>query len=407
MCPAPAFLAWRRIAEMRCGGFGGQKMKLTKKILAALVLASVLGSAGCGAQNGGETAAKDTTPQEAAAEGTPAMEVAAEEAEAASQARMAADGGEAAEADHGSAEGAEDADGKNGKHRVAADDETVAPSQVVEEGMEPVYADALREGMYPVQVDSSSSMFRVTECTLSVKDGEMTALMTMSGDGYTRLYLGTAEEAAEAEMTAAAEGGADVSEGGADTPEAGADTSAALADGAGFIPAEVTEDGVCRFQVPVSALDTGIDCCAFSRRKEMWYDRVLVFRSDSLPQEAFAEGVIATAESLGLADGSYTVEVSLEGGSGRASVQSPASLEIRDGAAYATIVWSSANYDYMRIGAEKYLWSGDGDFSAFAIPVAAFDRKLTVFADTTAMSEPHEIEYTLFFDSDTIEEAVQ
>lgn len=189
--------------------------------------------------------------------------------------------------------------------------------------------------------------------------------------------------------------------------EAGADSSAALAGGAGFIPAEETEDGVCRFQVPVSALDTGIDCCAFSRRKEMWYDRVLVFRSDSLPQEAFAEGVIATAESLGLADGSYTVEVSLEGGSGRASVQSPASLEIRDGAAYATIVWSSANYDYMRIGEEKYLWSGDGDFSAFAIPVEAFDRKLTVFADTTAMSEPHEIEYTLYFDSDTIEEAVQ
>ena len=115
-------------------------MKLTKKILAALVLAFALGSAGCGAQNGGETAAKETTPQEAAAEGTSAMEVAAEEAEAASQARMAADGGEAAEADQGSAEGAEDAGGKNGKHRVAADDETVAPSQVVEEGMEPVYA---------------------------------------------------------------------------------------------------------------------------------------------------------------------------------------------------------------------------------------------------------------------------
>jgi len=360
----PGMAAYRR--EMRCGGFGGQKMKLTKKILAALVLAFALGSAGCGAQNGGETAA---------------MEVAAEEAEAASQARMAADGGEAAEADQGSAEGAEDADGKNGKHRVAADDETVAPSQVVEEGMEPVYADALREGTYPVQVDSSSSMFRITECTLTVKDGEMTALMTMSGDGYTRLYLGTAEEAAEAEVENEA--------------------------GSGFIPAEVTEDGVCRFQVLVSALDAGIDCCAFSRRKEMWYDRVLVFRSDSLPQEAFAEGVIATAESLGLADGSYTVEVSLEGGSGRASVQSPASLEIRDGAAYATIVWSSANYDYMRIGEEKYLWSGDGEYSAFEIPVAAFDRKLTVFADTTAMSEPHEIEYTLFFDSDTIEEAVQ
>ena len=218
-------------------------------------------------------------------------------------------------------------------------------------------------------------MFRVTECSLTVKDGEMTAWMTMSGDGYTKLYMGTAQEAAQA--------------------------------ASGMIEAQTGEGGVSRFSVPVAALDMGIDCSAFSRRKEMWYDRVLVFRSDSLPQEAFADGVIATAESLGLEDGFYTAEVILEGGSGRASVQSPASIEVRDGTAYAEIVWSSSNYDYMRIGEEKYLWSGEGESSSFTIPVSAFDRKLTVWADTVAMSEPHEIEYTLFFDSGTIKEAVQ
>ena len=40
--------------------------------------------------------------------------------------------------------------------------------------------------------------------------------------------------------------------------------------------------------------------------------------------------------------------------------------------------------------------------SAFIVPVAALDEELPVAADTVAMSEPHEIEYTLFFDSASI-----
>ena len=38
----------------------------------------------------------------------------------------------------------------------------------------------------------------------------------------------------------------------------------------------------------------------------------------------------------------------------------------------------------------------------FEIPVTVFDRKMAVAADTTAMSTPHEIEYTLLFDSSSI-----
>lgn len=38
----------------------------------------------------------------------------------------------------------------------------------------------------------------------------------------------------------------------------------------------------------------------------------------------------------------------------------------------------------------------------FEIPVTVFDRKMAVAADTTAMSTPHEIEYTLQFDSASI-----
>jgi hypothetical protein len=41
--------------------------------------------------------------------------------------------------------------------------------------------------------------------------------------------------------------------------------------------------------------------------------------------------------------------------------------------------------------------------STFQIPVAGFDYKLPVVADTTAMSTPHEISYTLTFDSTTLQ----
>ena len=102
-------------------------------------------------------------------------------------------------------------------------------------------------------------------------------------------------------------------------------------------------------------------------------------------------------------DGTYTASVTLEGGSGRATVESPAVLRCEDGKFYAAIVWSSPNFDYMKVDGEKYLPINTEGNSAFEIPVAAFDKKLDVIADTVAMSEPHEVEYTLFFDSATLQ----
>ena len=102
-------------------------------------------------------------------------------------------------------------------------------------------------------------------------------------------------------------------------------------------------------------------------------------------------------------DGTYTASVTLEGGSGRATVQSPAVLRCEGGKFYATIVWSSPNFDYMKVNGEKYLQTNTEGNSTFEIPVAAFDQKLDVIADTVAMSEPHEVEYTLFFDSATLQ----
>lgn len=255
---------------------------------------------------------------------------------------------------------------------VEATEETAEQQSVGTEGMTPVLASELRDGVYQIQVDSSSSMFRIEACELTVKDGSMTADMKMGGTGYLKLYMGTGEEAAKA-------------------PEEK------------MIPFEEAADGSHHFTVPVEALDKELDCAAFSKKKEKWYDRVLVFRADSLPADALTDAAQVTAESLGLADGCYTVEVSMEGGSSRVSVESPAKLVVKDQKAVAEIVWSSPNYDYMKIGEEKFLpVNQGGETSVFEIPVTVFDRKMAVAADTTAMSTPHEIEYTLLFDSASI-----
>ena len=263
------------------------------------------------------------------------------------------------------AEGAyDDAPAKNIQNQ-----ESGSLGDAVKDGMEPVSADALKDGVYEVRVDSSSGMFRITECELTVQDGAMSAVMTMSGTGYLKLYMGTGAEAEH------------------------------------FIPFVENADGKHTFRVPVEALDKEINCSAFSRKKETWYDRVLVFCSGSLPAEAFADGEAATAKSLKLEDGSYTVAVRLEGGSGRASVETPAALRVEDGNAFAVITWGSSNYDYMKVDGERLDLISTGGNSSFEIPVRVFDRKMPVIADTIAMSEPHEVEYTLVFDSTTIKKA--
>ena len=247
---------------------------------------------------------------------------------------------------------------------------TAAQLEVGFEGMEPIYADSVKSGEYDIKVDSSSSMFKITACKLIAADGKMTAKMTMSGSGYEYLYMGTEEEAEKASES-------------------------------DRIPAENTDDTVS-FTVPVEALDKEIDCAAFSKRKEQWYGRKLVFRADSLPKDIFSEYMLTSVESLSLEDGEYKVDVKLEGGSGKASVQSPAKLTIKDGKAFAEIIWSSNKYDYMVVGGEKIMHVSTDEFSVFEIPVDGFDYKMKISADTTAMSTPHEIEYTLFFDSASV-----
>ena len=99
-----------------------------------------------------------------------------------------------------------------------------------------------------------------------------------------------------------------------------------------------------------------------------------------------------------LEDGEYSIQVDLEGGSGKASVSSPTLMLVKNGRMYAQLQWSSSNYDYMIVGGEKFLnESEEGRNSVFTIPVTALDDKMEVIADTLAMGAPHEIDYTLTF----------
>jgi len=254
---------------------------------------------------------------------------------------------------------------------VTTTEKATAPQlEVGFSGMKAIYADSVNEGEYDIDVDSSSSMFKITACKLKVAGGKMTAEMTMSGNGYEYLFMGTeddAEKAAESD----------------------------------YINAETLGETVS-FTVPVEALDKEIDCAAFSKRKEQWYGRKLVFRADSLPKEALGNGAITTLESLALEDGVYEIDVKLDGGSGKATIQSPAKLTVKDGEAYAEIIWSSNKYDYMVVDGEKILPLSTDEFSVFEIPVSGFDYRMPLSADTTAMSTPHEIEYTLILDSGSI-----
>lgn len=253
----------------------------------------------------------------------------------------------------------------NTSEQIAGEDDMAPVQEVGEEGMIPVFAGQLAEGTYPIEVDSSSSMFRIVKAELTVADGEMRAVITLSGKGYLQLFMGTGEEAV----------GASESD---------------------YILYAEDAEGAYTYELPVSALNQALECTSFSKKKEKWYDRQLVFRADTLPEEAFRKV---------LADGTYLMEVDLTGGSGKASVTSPAQVTVANGIPSALIEFSSSNYDYMLINGMKYLPVNTDGNSTFQIPVAVFDEEMTVIADTVAMSTPHEVEYTLTFHSDTAKAA--
>ncbi len=248
---------------------------------------------------------------------------------------------------------------------------SVAESAVSEAASESAAASSARtleNGTYTAEFDTDSSMFHVNEAsdgkgTLTVEDGQMTLHISLQSKKIVNLYVGMAADAPDHE---------------ADWLQPTTDT-VTYSDG--------TSEEVYGFDVPVEALDTDFQL-AILGTKGKWYDHTVSVRN----VEAQAAEAVETP-----ADGSYTCEVTLEGGSGRATVDSPAALTVADGKMTATIVWSSPNYDYMIVDGEKYLPTNTEGNSTFEIPVPALGVPLSVVADTVAMSTPHEIEYTLTF----------
>ena len=236
---------------------------------------------------------------------------------------------------------------------------------------------ALADGVYTADFDTDSSMFHANEAcdgkgTLTVKDGEMTIHVSLVSKTILNLFPGLAEDAQKD---------------GAVLLQPTTDT-VTYSDG--------LSEEVYGFDIPVPALDTEFDL-ALIGKKDVWYDHKV---SVSNPEPLESAG--KTAQDLGLADGSYTAEVAFSGGSGKSHIESPVTLTVKDGAVTATVVWSSSKYDYMLVDGERYDVLTTEPGSTFEIPVAAFDTDLTVIGDTTAMSTPHEIEYTLNFASATL-----
>ena len=252
---------------------------------------------------------------------------------------------------------------------VASEEEMSDVIDIVGEDMTPVTAEMLNDGEYDVEVDSSSSMFKIVGCVLRVENGAMSVRLYMKSEAYSYMYAGPAEEAAAADI-------------GELSP--------------------LSEDGEGRyFALTVDALDAGYICAAYSVRKQVWYPRTLVFRSDSLPLDAFRPEYVNTVETLGLSDGEYECEAVL-GGQGKAEIVSPVKLTVANGEAAARIVFTTSKIDYVIVNGEKILPADTTDGAAFDIPVQAFDRPIAIIVDSTAIKPATEVPYSITFISETL-----
>ena len=236
---------------------------------------------------------------------------------------------------------------------------------------------ALADGVYTADFNTDSSMFHANEAfdgkgTLTVKDGVMTIHVSLVSKTIVNLFPGLAEDAQKD---------------GAELLQPTTDT-VTYSDG--------LSEEVYGFDIPVPALDTEFDL-ALIGKKGVWYDHK-VSVSNPVPVEDAGK----TVQDLALADGTYTAEVAFSGGSGRSHVESPVTITVADGKATATLIWSSSKYDYMVVDGVRYDVLTTEPGSTFEIPVEVFDKDITVIGDTTAMSTPHEIEYTLNFSSGSL-----
>ena len=246
--------------------------------------------------------------------------------------------------------------------------ETAAPTTQSTEATVPVTTEAepeaparvLPDGVYTVDFETDSSMFRANEAcngkgTLTVTGGVQTLHVSLQSKKIVNLFPGTAEDAQKP---------------GAVWLEPTVDT-VTYSDG--------LSDEVFGFDVPVASVGQEFDL-AIIGTKGVWYNHTGSVRTP-VPQA-----------------GEYTCDVALSGGSGRAGVTTPTKL-VSDGETLtATIQWSSPYYEYMIVDGTRYEPIQTEGNSTFEIPVT-LDAELAVSASTVAMSQPHLVDYTLTFDS--------
>lgn len=250
------------------------------------------------------------------------------------------------------------------------------PAQTPAEPAEPENQCPLEDGVYSAKFKTDSTMFHANEackgrCKLTVENGTMTIHVSLASTGIVNLYPGLAEEAQKDE---------------AGWLQPSMDT-VTYEDG--------LSDEVHGFDIPVPFLDDEFDC-ALVGTKGKWYDHKV---SVSDPKEWIEEAAKAEAPQAAMG---ASIQVTLTGGSGKSTIESPCAIEQDEtGAYWATVVWSSSHYDWMELNNAHYEPETREPGSTFRIQVT-LDEDIPVQAQTSAMSTPHVIDYTLHFDSSTL-----
>lgn len=105
------------------------------------------------------------------------------------------------------------------------------------------------------------------------------------------------------------------------------------------------------------------------------------------------------------ADGTYPVEFTFEGGTGKGGVEA-VEAELAGGEVKTLVItMTSPNYDYCIYYGEQYINSSKEGNSVFTVPYVEENFLLT--ADTVAMSQPHEIDYTVTLNMDSLWKAAE
>lgn len=237
------------------------------------------------------------------------------------------------------------------------------------EAESPAQAAGLADGTYVVDFTTDHAMFHVNDANndkgiLTVKDGQMTVHVSLQSKKIVNLFYGSKEDAQKE--------GAEMLPRTVDTVE--------YDDG--------YKDEVYGFDIPVPALDEPYEVSLIGTH-DNWYSHMVTV-SNPVPGDDIHAGT-----EIDLEDGEYQIEVAKEGGTGKADVTSPTTLTVKDGKASLRVEWSSEYYDYMIVDGEKYEPVNESGNSVFEIPLSKLNEPVKVIADTTAMSEPHEIEYEL------------